>query len=89
MYFRGQFLIINCGRAISPPTPAPFLLLHPRTGFACILVDRNHQDLSLHVDIFVLLFLTAIVINLKVVVYEGAIREKPAGKEEAREFIKG
>uniref|UniRef100_A0A6N2M2M2 Maf-like protein n=2 Tax=Salix viminalis TaxID=40686 RepID=A0A6N2M2M2_SALVM len=25
----------------------------------------------------------------KVVVYEGAIREKPAGKEEAREFIKG
>uniref|UniRef100_A0A6N2M2V3 Maf-like protein n=1 Tax=Salix viminalis TaxID=40686 RepID=A0A6N2M2V3_SALVM len=54
-----------------------------------MLVARNHQDLSLQVNIFVLLFLTAIVIKLKVVVYEGAIREKPAGKEEAREFIKG
>lgn len=89
MYFRGQFFIISWGRAISPTIPTPFLLFHPRTGFACMLVARNQQDLSLHVNIFVLLLLTAIVINLKVVVYEGAIREKPASKEEAWEFIKG
>lgn len=34
-------------------------------------------------------FLLLLVIDVEVVIYEGVIREKPASKEEARQFLKG
>ncbi|CAK7349304.1 unnamed protein product [Dovyalis caffra] len=96
LLLRGEGYLSSYSHPIPPPPSTNWfaicILEHKWLlviSFACMLEDRNHQDLSLHVNIYVLLFLTAIVIYLKVVVYEGAIREKPSSKEEAREFLKG
>lgn len=69
--------------------PVAYCILKNINGVFVITYAITTLFCSVHIVPLRHAFLLLLVIDVEVVIYKGVIREKPASKEEARQFMKG